>query len=79
VLGTLLGTIVNRKLSYVMSTDKKLPHEEDPRETPLDDPRKRTDKPNLKQTDEPWKGYPEREQRNEADIDLEKWQESNTH
>jgi len=26
-----------------MSTKKKLPHEEDPRETALDDPRKQTD------------------------------------
>jgi hypothetical protein len=65
--------------SDLMSTNKKLPHEEDPRETPLDDPRKETDKPNTKQTDTPWKGYPEREQRNEKDIDLEEWQESDTH
>jgi hypothetical protein len=32
-----------------------------------------------KQTDEPWKDYPEKEQRNDTDIDLEKWQESGTH
>jgi hypothetical protein len=62
-----------------MSTKKKLPHEEDPRETPSDDPRQKTDWPNTKQTDEPWKGYPEKEQRNDTAIDLEKWQESNTH
>jgi hypothetical protein len=60
-----------------MSTKK--PHEEDPRETPLDDPRQKTDWPNTKQTDEPWKGPVEREQRNEHPVDLEKWQESNTH
>jgi hypothetical protein len=62
-----------------MSTLKKPPHEEDPRETPLDDPRQKTDAPNTKQTDEPWKGPTENEQRNDGDIDLEKWQESNTH
>lgn len=62
-----------------MSTDKKLPHEEDPRETPPDDPRQKTDKPNTKQTEEPWKGLPEKEQRNDSDIDLEKWHELNTH
>jgi hypothetical protein len=58
---------------------EKSPNEEDPRETPLDDPRSKTDWPNTKQTDEPWKGHTEKEQRNESDIDLEKWQESNTH
>jgi hypothetical protein len=30
------------------------------RETPKDDPRQRTDKPSIKQTDEPWKGNPRR-------------------
>jgi hypothetical protein len=61
--------------------DGREPHEEDPRETPLDDPRQRTDWPNTKQTDEPWKGNPEKEQLNpnRPDIDLEKWQESSTH
>jgi hypothetical protein len=58
---------------------KKLPHEEDPREAPVDDPRQKTDWPNSKQTDEPWKGPTEREQRNESDIDLEKWHETSTH
>ena len=62
-----------------MSTGK-LPHEEDPRETPLDDPRQETDWPNHKQTDQPWNSQVEKDQRNEgADIDLEKWQEFNTH
>ena len=33
-----------------------------------------------KQTDKPWKGNPEKEQRNDnAKIDLEKWHETNTH
>ena len=62
-----------------MSVGKK-PDEEDPRETPLDDPRQETDWPNTKQTNEPWKGKVEKEQKNkDNDIDLEKWQESNTH
>ena len=54
-------------------------NEEDPRETPSDDPRQETDWPNTKQTNKPWKGPIEREQENEAPIDLEKWQESGTH
>jgi hypothetical protein len=64
-----------------MSTEKKLRHEDDPRETPppLDDRRQKTDWPKTKQTDEPWKRFPEKEQRNDTNIDLEKWQESNTH
>jgi hypothetical protein len=48
------------------------------KETPNDDPRK-NETPNTKQTDKPWKGNPEKEQRNNADIDLEEWQKSNTH
>ena len=58
----------------------KRPHEEDPRETPSDDPRQETDWPNTKQTDRPWKGKVEKDQQNKGkDIDLEKWQESDTH
>ncbi|MDP1865479.1 MAG: hypothetical protein Q8L13_03920 [Bradyrhizobium sp.] len=46
----------------------------------MDDPGEKTDWPTTKQTDEPWKGNPEKEQRNKgATIDLEKWQETNTH
>lgn len=45
-----------------MITEKKPPHEEYPRENPLDDPRQRTDWPSIKQTDKPWKGNPEKEQ-----------------
>ena len=61
-------------------TKQKMPHEEDPRETPLDDPRRQSDWPNTKQTDKPWKGQVEKDQQNkDTDIDLEKWQESNTH
>jgi hypothetical protein len=59
---------------------KPEPHEEDPRETALDDPRQQTDAPNTKQTDEPWKGMPEKEQRNDdTKIDLEKWARTSTH
>lgn len=50
------------------------------KETPKDDPRQQSDKGSLKQTDEPWKGNPEKEQRNDdAKIDLEKWHETKTH
>lgn len=50
------------------------------RETPKEDPRQRTDKPSIKQTDEPWKGNPEKEQRSSVrKDDLEKWQRSDTH
>jgi hypothetical protein len=43
-----------------MSSGKRPAYEEDPRETPSDDPRQETDWPNTKQTDEPWKGPTER-------------------
>jgi hypothetical protein len=50
------------------------------KETPKTDPRQRTDQGSHKQTDEPWKGNPEKEQNNgDAKIDLEKWQKSSTH
>jgi len=50
------------------------------KETPKDEPRKRTDGGSHSQTDKPWKGNPEKEQRNDnADLDLEKWQQSDTH
>jgi hypothetical protein len=57
-------------------------HEEVPmsKENPNDDPRQRTDWKNTKQTDEPWKGQVEKEQKNtDGDIDLEKWHDTNTH
>lgn len=55
--------------------------DQDPRETPLDDPRERNDWPTDRQTRQPWKGNPEKDQvaPDRPDIDLEKWQESNTH
>jgi hypothetical protein len=50
------------------------------KETPADDPRQKTDKGSLSQTEKPWKGNPEKEQRNDdAGIDLEKWHRTNTH
>ena len=61
-----------------MST-KTTPSDEDPRESPQDDPRQKTDWPNTKQTDEPWEGFTEKEQRNDSAIDLEKLHDTNTH
>ena len=50
------------------------------KETPKTDPRQRTDGDCHRQTDEPWKGNPEKEQRNgDTKIDLEKWHKSSTH
>src|SRR5882724_11528011 len=48
------------------------------KEKPNEDPRQQTDWKNTKQTDQPWKGPVEREQRNEDRIDLEKWHNTNT-
>jgi hypothetical protein len=49
------------------------------KETPKDDPRQQSDQGSHRQTDKPWKGNPEKEQRNKDKIDLEEWQETNTH
>ena len=50
------------------------------KEKPTDDPRQRTGWGSHKQTDKPWKGNPEKEQRSESSKpDLEKWHETNTH
>jgi hypothetical protein len=50
------------------------------KETPNDDPRQRTDAKNTKQTDEPWKGPVEKEQKpGDSKPDLEKWHDTNTH
>jgi hypothetical protein len=50
------------------------------REKPNDDPRQRTDWKTTKQTDEPWKGPIEKEQRSSppSEEDLERWQKTNT-
>jgi hypothetical protein len=50
------------------------------KETPKDDPRQRSDKGSLKQTDKPRQGNPEKEQRSHVSKDdLEHWQKSDTH
>ncbi len=50
------------------------------KENPKADPRQQTDAGSNKQTDEPWKGNPEKEQRNgDTKRDLAKWHETNTH
>jgi hypothetical protein len=48
---------------------KSKPQNEDPCETPLDDPRQKTDWPNTKQTNEPWKGPVEKEWQSKTDLD----------
>ena len=50
------------------------------KEKPTDDPRQQTDWRSHKQTDKPWKGNPETEQRpGSSKPDLEKWHKTNTH
>ncbi len=50
------------------------------KENPNGDPREKTDPKTMKQTDEPWKGPPEKEQKpSDVTPDLEKWQETSTH
>jgi hypothetical protein len=52
----------------------------DPREAPNVDPRQQSDWKTTKQTDQPWQGNPEKDQlAPDREIDLEKWQKSNTH
>ena len=47
------------------------------KETPKDDPRQQTDWGSHKQTDKPWKGNPEKEQRSGTKkSDPDKWQEN---
>jgi hypothetical protein len=50
------------------------------KERPNDDPRQRTDWKTTKQTDQPWKGPVEKEQRTGSvdEADLERWQDTNT-
>jgi hypothetical protein len=44
------------------------------------DPRQQSDWKNTKQTDKPWQGNPEKDHvAPDREIDLEKWQKSNTH
>jgi hypothetical protein len=50
------------------------------KETPSDDPRQRTDPGGHSQTDQPWKGNPEKEQKPDTKkSDPDRWQETNTH
>jgi hypothetical protein len=50
------------------------------KETPEDDPRQRNDWESNKQTNEPWKGNPEKDQQSGTKkSDPDKWQETNTH
>jgi hypothetical protein len=47
------------------------------KDAPDDDPHQQSEHASHKQTDKPWKGNPEKEQRNDdAEIDLEKWHET---
>ena len=50
------------------------------KEAPADDPHQKTDEGSLKQTDKPWKGPREKEQKpSDHTPDLKKWQETPTH
>jgi hypothetical protein len=51
------------------------------KEKPGDDPRQRTDEKTTRQTDKPWKGPVEKEQRSDGapKPDLEKWHDTDTH
>lgn len=50
------------------------------KEAPNDDTRQKSDQGSHSQTDMPWKGNPEKEQRSGTKkSDPDKWQETNTH
>jgi hypothetical protein len=50
------------------------------KKTPKDDPRQQSDWGSHAQTDKPWNGNPEKEQRSGTKkSDPDKWQETNTH
>ena len=50
------------------------------KERPADDPRDQSDWGSHSQTDKPWKGHPEKEQRSDDEKpDLEKWHRTRTH
>ncbi len=51
------------------------------KETPKDDPQEQSDWETTRQTDQPWKGIPEKEQfrTDRPKPDLEKWKDTNAH
>jgi hypothetical protein len=50
------------------------------KERPTDDPRNQSDWGSHTQTNKPWTGNPEKDQKpGDAKPDLEKWHETNTH
>ena len=50
------------------------------KEKPSDDPRQQSDWKDTKQTDQPWKGLVEKQQKpGGLPPDLEKWNETSTH
>ncbi|RXH10853.1 hypothetical protein EAS54_30590 [Bradyrhizobium guangzhouense] len=50
------------------------------KENPTDDPRRQNDWGSHAQTDKPWRGNPEKEQKSgDKKPDLEKWHETKTH
>lgn len=50
------------------------------KEKPNDDPRQNTDWKSTKQTDEPWNGPIEKDQKpGDSKPNLEKWHDTNTH
>jgi hypothetical protein len=50
------------------------------KETPKDDPRQQNDWGSHSQTEKPWEGNPEKEQKpGTKKSDPDKWQETNTH
>jgi hypothetical protein len=56
-----------------------MPENQMSQEKPDDDPRQRTDWGSKKQTEKPWKGPVEKEQKPGPPPDLERWHETNTH
>jgi hypothetical protein len=50
------------------------------KENPNDDPRQKTDAKSTRQTNEPWKGPVEKDQKpGDSKPDLEKWHDTSTH
>jgi hypothetical protein len=80
---TILSTLdveLHRRNLIAASVLNQLEESNMSKEQPKDDPRQATDWKNTKQTDEPWKGPTEKEQKSDgSSLDLEKWQETNTH